>query len=79
MRSRPRYTFTWRATGRRLHVSMVAQRQGHGPQVLLKHYSKAHRSSDRKAAEHLCRLVHKGVGEDTTDRGADQMGGVVGV
>lgn len=42
------------------NVSMVAQRQGHGPQVLVKHYSKARRSSDRKAAEHLGRLVHEG-------------------
>ena len=35
------------------NVSMAAQRQGPGPQVLVKHYSKARRSSDRKAAEHL--------------------------
>jgi hypothetical protein len=41
------------------NVSAVAQRQGHGPQVLTKHYSKARRSADRKAAEHLGRLVHK--------------------
>jgi integrase len=38
-------------------VSMVAQRQGHGPQVLAKHYAKAARSADRKAAEHLGRVV----------------------
>jgi integrase len=42
------------------NVSMVAQRQGHGPQVLTKHYSKSRRSSDRKAAEHLGRVVHGG-------------------
>ena len=42
------------------NVSMVAQRQGHGPQVLVKHYSKARRSSDRKAADHLGRLIHEG-------------------
>lgn len=41
------------------NVSMVAQRQGHGPQVLVKHYAKSRRSSDRKAAEHLGRLVHE--------------------
>jgi hypothetical protein len=40
------------------NISMVAQRQGHGPQVLVKHYSKARRSADRKAAEHLGRVVH---------------------
>lgn len=40
------------------NVSMVAQRQGHGPQVLTKHYSKGRRSADRKAAEHLGRVVH---------------------
>lgn len=40
------------------NVSMVAQRQGRGPQVLTKHYSKGRRSADRKAAEHLGRAVH---------------------
>lgn len=40
------------------NISMVAQRQGHGPQVLIKHYSKGRRSADRKAAEHLGRVVH---------------------
>ena len=40
------------------NISMVAQRQGHGPQVLIKHYSKSRRSADRKAAEHLGRVVH---------------------
>jgi integrase len=40
------------------NISMVAQRQGHGPQVLAKHYAKARRSADRKAAEHLGRVVH---------------------
>jgi len=42
------------------NISMVAQRQGHGPQVLIKHYSKSRRSADRKAAEHLGRVVHSG-------------------
>ena len=40
------------------NISMVAQRQGHGPQVLVKHYSKSRRSADEKAAEHLGRVVH---------------------
>lgn len=39
-------------------VSAVAQRQGHGPQVLVKHYGKRRKSADRKAAEHLGRVVH---------------------
>ena len=46
------------------NISMVAQRQGHGPQVLVKHYAKARRSADRKAAEHLGRVVH-GTRNDT--------------
>ncbi len=40
------------------NISMVAQRQDHGPQVLMKHYSKSRRSADRRAAEHLGRVVH---------------------
>ena len=42
------------------NVSMVAERQGHGPQVLVKHYAKSRRSADQRAAEHLGRLVHPG-------------------
>jgi integrase len=41
------------------NVSAVAQRQGHGPQVLVKHYAKARPSADRKAAEHLGQVVHR--------------------
>jgi integrase len=41
------------------NISMVAQRQGHGPQVLMKHYAKSRESADRKAAEHLGRIVHR--------------------
>jgi integrase len=41
------------------NISMVAQRQGHGPQVLVKHYAKARRSADRRAAEHLGRVIHR--------------------
>jgi hypothetical protein len=40
------------------NISMVAQRQGHGTQVLARHYSKTRASSDRRAAEHLGRIVH---------------------
>ena len=38
------------------NVSVVAQRQGHGPQVLTRHYSKSRASSDKRAAEHLGRV-----------------------
>ncbi len=41
------------------NISMVAQRQGHGTQVLAKHYAKSRRSADRRAAEHLGRMVHQ--------------------
>jgi integrase len=40
------------------NVSMVAHRQGHGPQVLTRHYAKARRTADRKAAQHLGNVVH---------------------
>ena len=40
------------------NIGMVAQRQGHGPQVLARHYSKSRESSDRKAADHLGKVVH---------------------
>jgi integrase len=40
------------------NVSMVAARQGHGPQVLVKHYAKSRRSADRRAAAHLGSVVH---------------------
>jgi hypothetical protein len=42
------------------NISLIAQRQGHGPQVLVKHYAKARSSVDRKAAEPLGRVVHRG-------------------
>ena len=41
------------------NISMVAQRQGHGTQVLAMHYAKGRRSADRKAASHLGRVVHQ--------------------
>lgn len=40
------------------NISMVAQRQGPGPQVLVQHYSKSRPSADRPAAEHMGRVVH---------------------
>jgi integrase len=40
------------------NISMVARRQGHGPQVLVKHYAKGRRSADQKAAEYLGQVVH---------------------
>jgi site-specific recombinase XerD len=43
----------------KFNVSAVAQRQGHGPQVLTKHYAKGRRSADQRAADHLGRLVHQ--------------------
>jgi hypothetical protein len=42
------------------NISAVAQRQGHGPQVLIKHYAKGRPSADRRAAEHLARVVYGG-------------------
>jgi hypothetical protein len=42
------------------NISAVAGRQGHGPQVLVKHYSRRRRSADRRAAEHLGKVVHQG-------------------
>ncbi len=41
------------------NIALVAQRQGHGAQVLIKHYSKGRKSADRRAAEHLGRVVHQ--------------------
>ena len=41
------------------NISVVAGRQGHGPQVLVQHYSKRRRSAERKAAEHLGSIVHR--------------------
>jgi hypothetical protein len=49
------------------NISMVAQRQGHGPAVLIKHYAKARASADRRAAEHLGRIVH-GTGDVASGR-----------
>lgn len=42
------------------NIAVVAERQGHDPQVLAKHYTKSRRSADRKAAAHLGRLIHHG-------------------
>lgn len=40
------------------NISVVAERQGHGAQVLTRHYSKSRASSDKRAAEHLGQVVH---------------------
>jgi integrase len=45
------------------NISMVAQRQGHGPQVLVKHYARSRPSADRKAADHLGQVVHRRGGD----------------
>ena len=42
------------------NIAIVAERQGHNPQVLAKHYTKSRRSADRKAATHLGQLIHHG-------------------
>lgn len=41
------------------NVRVAADRQGHSPDTLVKHYSQRRRSADIKAAEHLGRLVHR--------------------
>lgn len=46
------------------NISMVAERQGHGPGVLARHYAKSRRSADRRAADHLGQVVH---GRPATD------------
>jgi len=50
------------------NINVVAQRQGHGPQVLTKHYSKARMSARREAADHLGRVVH-GSSDNRADSG----------
>ena len=52
------------------NISAVAQRQGHGPQVLIKHYAKVRPSADRRAAEHLGRLVYRRSSETMAGRPA---------
>lgn len=41
----------------RFHITMVAQRHDHGPQVLVKHYAKGRRSTHREAAEPLGQVL----------------------
>lgn len=53
-------------------VSSVAGRQGHGPQVLVKHYGKRRKSADKKAAEHLGRVVHSKTHEPTSASTGDR-------
>jgi hypothetical protein len=52
------------------NISMVAQRQGHGPQVLVKHYARSRPSADRKAAAHLGQVVHGLAGRATSPSAA---------
>lgn len=40
-------------------VAAIANRQGHSPEVLLKHYARPRPSASRRAADHLGRLVHQ--------------------
>jgi integrase len=40
------------------NIAAVADRQGHSPEVLVRHYNKARRSADEQAAAHLGRVVH---------------------
>ena len=47
--------------------SLVSGRQGHTVQVMLQHYSKARRSADRAAAEHLGRRIHGDRAAPSTD------------
>jgi hypothetical protein len=56
------------------NMSAVAERQGHSPQVLAKHYSKGRRSADRKAAAHLGRLVHRDISAAAEPEGPGLMG-----
>lgn len=39
-------------------IASVADRQGHSPEVLLRHYAQPRPAASRKAADHLGRLVH---------------------
>jgi len=47
------------------NISVVAERQGHGPGVLARHYAKSRRSADRRAADHLGQVVHGRPAADT--------------
>jgi hypothetical protein len=40
------------------NISLVADRQGHGPQVLVKHYARGRGRAKKEAAAHLGRVVH---------------------
>jgi integrase len=41
------------------NVKVAADRQGHTPETLLRHYAKRRDSADTRAAEHLGRVVHR--------------------
>lgn len=49
------------------NLNVVAQRQGHGPEVLVKHYSKARVSAQRSTADHLGNVVH-GLSTEAAER-----------
>ena len=51
----------------KFNIGVVAGRQGHGTQVLAKHYSKRRRSADQRAADYLGRLVHHPPAADQGD------------
>ena len=40
------------------NIALIAQRQGHSPQVLIHHYAKARNTADQKAANHLGNAIH---------------------
>jgi site-specific recombinase XerC len=46
------------------NIKLVAQRQGHSPQVLNKHYNRPRHSARRKAADHMGRVIHGGREDD---------------
>ena len=41
------------------NISLVADRQGHGPGVLMKHYARGRGRAKKEAAAHLGRVVHR--------------------
>jgi integrase len=56
------------------NISLVAKRQGHGPQVLMKHYAKSRQSADRRAAQHLGHAIHGNPPEAVSTNGRDIYG-----
>ncbi len=54
------------------NINVVAQRQGQGAEVLIKHYGKARGSARRRAAEHLGGVVHGAVDRASSLRVAER-------